>query len=215
MAKKPKKAKTPKGKGGNGRGKDPVTGLYADANGQRITSDVTYSEIDSPEGKPFFSGRDRREFTNEGSATFEFEFGRNAIILTHRVIGELSADGFQQASKDYRQRIAWIGSFSYDTNGALRNGSISEVAEWSYGDSWNSTSSHEWSSVDRGKTINADSLLSVFASTLSFATRVFDYTADYGSGLVIGGPKSDFYKFESSKYFENGWWDNPFATNLI
>ena len=197
------------------RGRDEVTGLFAEVNGQRIISDVTYSEIDSPEGKSFFKGRKNREFTSDGSASFEFELGKDSIIMTHRVIGELSVDGLQQASRDYRQRIAWIGSFIYDKNGALSKASIREVAGWSFGESWNSTSTHEWSSIDKGATINSDSLLSVYTSTNSFPNRVFDYIADYGDGLVMGGPKSDFYNFESSKYFEEGWWDNPFAPNLI
>ncbi len=217
MSKKPKREKSPKVKsGGNaGRGgQDPVTGLYADNNGQRIESDKVYSQLNDPEAKGFFAARESRVFASGGSAEFEFEMGKTAIILTSRVTGEQSVDGLPQSSKQYQQRVAWIGNFEYDKNGRLKSGIIRELTEWTHGSSWLDDSTHEWSSIDTGSTTKAQSLLGVFASANSFTTRIYDYLADYANNIVIGGPKSEFYNFESSKYFEDGWWNNPFATNL-
>jgi len=223
VSKKVKKAKTPKapkGRGGSGRGKDAVTGLFSNVNGQRIGTDVTYSDISSSEGKAFYESLndmpEERVFSEGGSSMFEIELGKTAVIFTRQVVGEILVDGRRQHSKNYRQRVAWLGDFTYDKNGAFQKASLREVAEWTYGEQWSNGEIFEWGSVDRGNASGLTSLMTLFNPSLLMPGRVYDYASIYSdSGNTQGDPRSAFYNFESSKYFENGWWDNPFSTNLI
>ncbi len=198
------------------RGKDEVTGLFVEVNGEKIYSDVTYSQTESRQGKALasFWGEDR-VFSEGGSALFEIELGKSQITFTLRTIGEESVDGTIQASPDYRQRDAFIGEFKYGRSGAFKGGTLSEVADWAYfqvGPDENRIG--EWSSVDQGSA-EVRSIFDLYIKAKSLDYRPHDYLADYGDNLIEGDPKQNFYNFESSKYFEDGWWDNPFTPNLI
>lgn len=221
MSKKTKRSK--KGRKSKGfespsskRGRDEVTGLFVEVNGEKIYSDVTYSQTESRQGKALasFWGEDR-VFSEGGSALFEVELGKSAITFTLHTIGEVSVDGTRQSSPNYRQRDAFIGEFRYGSSGAFEGGSVREVADWSYGQVGpDKNRIGEWSSVDQGS-VKVSSIYDLFTKTKSLEYRPHDYLADYGDNLIEGDPKQNFYNFESSKYFENGWWDNPFDSNLI
>jgi hypothetical protein len=219
--KKVKSSKAGKNEGKSAR--DAITGLHADVNGTRIYSDTVYNENgapdgDSPQGNALFKNRDERVFAEGGSAKFEFEMSKDAIILTSHVVGEISAGGIAQSSNNYRARYAWLGDFAYKSNGALRSGKIREIVNWSNGTDWNNGSVSEWGSVDRASTPwSIDSILDIFypSPTPSAFTREYDYNAHYGEGRITGGPRESFFGFESSRYFQESWWDNPFNTNLV
>jgi len=213
-----RKGSRPKARPSKG-GKDAVTGLFSNVNGQRIGTDVTYSEISSSEGKAFYESLndmpEDRVFSEGGSSMFEIEFGKTAVIFTRQVVGEISVDGLRQSSQNRRQRVAWLGDFTYAKNGAFQKANLREVAEWTYVERWSDGEIYEWGSVDRGNASGLTSLMTLFNPSLLMPGRVYDFWADYGENRIGGDPKQNFYNFESSKYFENGWWDNPFAPNLV
>ena len=197
---------------------DRITGLFIDINGEKMYSDRTYDIINSPGGRAFaaYAGipaGNEIQFGEGGGGEFvEVELGRKVIAMTVNTYGIKSDGDSTMTSKKSSTRLAVLGDFKYGKNGLLQSGEVTESANWSHFTLWDDGIG-EYSSVDKGAPIQEKGIM-LFQAWREHE-RVFDYLADYGDNLIEGDPKQNFYNFESSKYFENGWWDNPFATNLI
>jgi hypothetical protein len=217
------KKKQRKGKGFESstsrRGRDEMTGLYIEFAGEKLYSDRQYDLLNPDAANPvtrlgaaiYGTSADEIEFAESGGgAQIEFELSDNAIAMTVHSYGVKwpERDSFTDKAS---LRWALVGDFDFDTNGSLESGAVSESASWTYF-TWDNRVG-EYSSIDKGNPIKASGydLFGVWQQH----ERVFDYLADYGDNLIEGGPKGNFYNFESSKYFQGSWWDNPFATNLI
>jgi len=196
------------------QGRDEVTGLFVEVNGEKLYSDRTYDLLNSQAGKVFGFADGAEEITEGGGSFIELELSSDAIAMTIHSRGikwkGRPAEEDAATSKS-TTRWALLGNFEFSKNGALNSGAVRESANWSYF-TWNNRVG-EYSSVDKGAPIQEEGI-ELFGAWREHE-RVFDYLADYGDNLIEGDPKQNFYNFESSKYFENGWWDNPFATNLI
>ena len=229
MPKKPKKAKTPKapkGRGGpktNKPTKDTITGLDL-GNGLILKSDTVYSD-QSPEYKALFGMRDS-VYSTGGGTQIEFEFSNNAIAYTSVTTGEYLQNGQRQYAPDYKSRAIGIGKFKSDKNGLLALGEIIEASEWTYIPARAAT-------TEAGASLAEESIIT-FQSPTTFSKALINSNPASIFYAFVGGqpvfwhdsniqpelasefdPKSDFARFESSKYIKEGWWQDPFAPNLI
>jgi hypothetical protein len=220
MAKKPKAPKTPRVKGG---GKDAITGLDL-GNGLILKSDTVYTD-QSPEYRALFGTRNS-SYAAGGGTHIEFEFGSNAIFYTAVTTGELAINGNPQTTPDYKSRAIGLGSFTTGKGGLLKNGVINEATEWSYtparpGSSTNGAQPESESIISyKSNTKFSDTQLKSNPSSIFYAFTgsqpVFWYDS-YIQPELSGefDQKSDFTQLASSKYLTDGWWNNPFAPNLI
>jgi hypothetical protein len=200
-----RKTSRPKARSGKG-GKDPVTGLNAEIWGKKVYSDKVYdmTELGLAKDVIYEDGK--------GILSCEYEFGENAIALTVHTKGVLSVNGIPMSAKQNTSRYVYLGSFEYDGKKSLRSAVVSETAGWSHS-YLREGGIGEYGDVDMSSPIGASTLLEV-TEVWQKQQRVFDYLASPGTPPE-GNIKSDFQKYQSSKYYENGWQDNPFATNLI
>jgi hypothetical protein len=231
VSKKPKKAKTPKapkGRGGpktNKPTKDTITGLDL-GNGLILKSDTVYSD-QSPEYKALFGRRDS-VYSAGGETQIEFEFSNNAIAHTSVTTGEYLQNGQRQYAPDYKSRAILIGKFKSDKNGLLALGEIIEASEWTY-------TPDRAATAEAGASLAEESIIT-FQSPTTFTKALINSNPDSIFYAFVGGqpvfwydshdskqpelasefdPKSDFARFESSKYIKDGWWQDPFTPNLI
>jgi len=217
MSKKSSKRKPTKSTG-RGSSKDSVTGLYMDVDGARFHSDTTYDLLNSAEATALKNslGADtfyfNSVFAEGGSARTEFEFGKNAIVWTIQVVGEISNNGNPQSSNDYTSRVAYLGDFEYNNKGALTKGNIREVAQWTRGTQWSDSTVIDRGSVDQG---NASMGSRVWQLTAGNTDRVFNYDTYIQENGASTNSKEGFQSFAGSKYFIGAWWHDPFGPNLI
>ena len=219
MAKKPKKAKTPKpGKGGGngGGGKDPVTGLTINLEGiGKVTSDKVYDK-DSAVTKEWFSYYAYRS-PDVTESFIEFEFSDKYIVTTMQ--------------ERYTNGDAWVvrlvmqGLFKYKGK-RISSATVVFLAEDNIGPGsfYGTTTPHLSGEVlgTRGgsKTIaNPNSLFS-WAETLSGFegenNKLLEYNSgDIDNGIQATGDESDIRAFAGGKFFQEGWWNDPFTPNLI
>ncbi len=226
MSKKSKKAKTPKVKGGSKAGpstKDAITGLDL-GNGLILRSDTVYTD-QSPEYKALFGNRNST-YSPGGGTQIEFEFSNNAIFYTAATAGELTINGSPQTTPDYKSRAIGLGSFTTGKGGLLKSGVINEATEWSYtparpASSTNGALPESESIISyKSNTKFSDAQLKSNPSSIFYAFTgsepVFWYVSDIQPELSGEfDQKSGFTQLASSKYLTDGWWNNPFATNLI
>jgi len=199
-----RKGSRPKARPSKG-GKDQITGFNAEIWGNKFYSDKVYDMKE-------MGLADTDAYSKDGGAYVEYELGRNAIAMTMYQKGALDRDGVTNLSSESTVRLVFTGDFAYNKDGALKSGYVRETASWSYSKQ-KEGGIFEYSSVDTTSNAAADSLYAI-TQTWESGEKVFD-NITYPNNTFEGNPKSDFYNFESSKYFEDGWWDNPFDTNLI
>jgi len=217
MSKKSSKSKPTKS-GAQRSTKDSVTGLYMDVDGTRFYSDTTYDLLNSAEATALKKGLGadafyfNSVFVEGGSAKTEFEFDKNVVIWTIRVVGEISNNGAPQSSNDYTTRYAYLGSFDYQKSGKLVKGNIKEVAQWTRGTQWSDDSLIDRGSVDQGSATMGSR---VWQLTPGNTERVFDYNSFIEEEGGSQTPREVFQSFAGSKYFMGTWWQDPFSPNLI
>jgi hypothetical protein len=205
MARRTRKPKSTKPSRSSGKKKDPVTGLSAEIFGKTVYSDKVYDTTELGWTKA-------SDFSEGGGSYVEYELGRNAITITLHGKGYLDKDEIINLSKESTARFAYLGSFSYNKKGFLLSGYVREAAGWSYS-KIKDGGIFEYSDVDMTNYIAVDNLHDITQAWES-GQRIFS-NITYSDGSFEGDKKDSFYNFESSGYFENGWWDNPFSTNLI
>ena len=167
------------------RGRDEVTGLYMDIGGEKVISDTVYG-LSSDNGQGPI-----KEF-----AQYEFEFGKNAITLT-----------FTGGSDNWK-RYTLLGEFDYDKKGEILSAKTREFADWTH------SPTSEWRLVfQRQQTTTSP--YEIFTGFEGAAEFDYDKTLEENPVLATGVNPEDFFKYQSSNYYKHGWWDNPFATNLI
>lgn len=125
---------------------------------------------------------------------YEFEFGKDAIALT-----------FTGGSENWK-RYTLMGEFKYDKKGKMTSAKTWEFADWTH------SPTSEWITVFQ-KATTKSSPYEIF--TGFEGNELYNYDSNLETRGLSDTPRSGFNSFDSSKYFENGWWDNPFATNLI
>jgi hypothetical protein len=192
--------------------RDKITGFYVDVNGERLYSDKAYDMLSSPEGKAiaslFWENPDGVELAaGGGGASIELELGTNSIAMTTHTFG-IKVPPASNFVDNASTRWIFLGDFDYSDKNLLKSGRVKEVANWSH------STEGEYSSVDKSSPITAGGFISILQIWRQ-QQRVFDNLTFYNDGYTEGDPKDNFYNFESSKYFESGWWNNPFNTNLI
>jgi len=216
VAKTPKKAKTPKapkGRGGNGSGRDTVTGLTVNLEGiGRIESDKVYDK-DSAIAKEWFSYYAYR-LPDIVESFIEFEFSEKYIIGT-----TLSkyANGDSQVIRTVMQ-----GVFKYK-NQEITSAAVAFTAEDNIapGSLYGITTPYLSGEV-RGKgggsrsIANPSSLLSWVDTLSGFNDVLLDYTRGaVGDGPESAGDESAVRAFAGGQFFQAGWWQDPFTPNLI
>jgi hypothetical protein len=219
MPKKPKKAKTPKapkGRGGIGGGKDPVTGLAINLEGiGKVISDKVYDK-DSAVAKEWFSyfAYQSPDITE---SFIEFEFSDKYIVGTTQ---QRYANGDTQTI-----RLVMQGLFKYKGE-RISSATVAFLAEDNiapgsfYGTTTPNLSGEVLGTRGGSKTIpNPNSLFS-WAETLSGFeeenNKLLEYNnGDIGNGIQSTGDESAVRAFAGGKFFQEGWWNNPFAPNLV
>jgi len=218
MAKKPKKAKTPKvkggGKAGKGGGKDPVTGLYLefyldDPNKRvRFDNDRTYSpeevsQIETSIGFPRDTDRIQREFE-----------------LSDRFLVQTNHTSYEDGSSAVERQV-YFGQFTFN-KGRLQSATIFSVAD-------------EIVNFQDGRLQARQGFINnaIGSQRLSDATSYrawldLNFSRQYSPQARYGYDELDskFYegstfdrdalaRFGEGRFFQEGWWLDPFTPNLI
>ena len=140
----------------------------------------------------------------------EYELGEDALVVTTVLHDEEDRD-------ISHQRVALLGDFEYDQNGQFQGGEVREVGSWNYGTTRDGEYRSEWGSVDYnygGPVSMSPNLLTWWSTVMSMQDRQCDYTAYHSDG-VYNGDRSCMQTYPSSIFFEENWWENPFAPDLI
>lgn len=218
MAKKPKRAKTPKAKGGRQESafsfKDPLTG-------EAVRQDEVVNG---------FWGT--REYRSYASGQYEIEFNKNTIILTSR-LDSWTGDNTSRPERFDVSRAVIRGQFSADKHGLL-TGSMDSITSFNLqsdrerGYLYESGQSYK---ASRGSRVSSD--LSFNPSSLTSASYFYsnlDANTYNSDGEIIGNsfdsngrfPGTPLYSDRNSlkglpdaSFFPEGWWQDPFTPNLI
>jgi hypothetical protein len=227
MAKKTRTPKTPRIKGGGktGRGsKDAVTGLYwefesVDWGGKRIRA-ISDTQIDNYDAwLETTNGRGERaeSIQGRGDSISEFELSEKFMVYTQK--------DYDRATGEERfVRSVLQGSFKYN-NKALTSADISDFAQMSltrrvdgmeqYGSLKNYPSGWKISSL-LPTYMSSNYISPNFPQEAQSTTRAgFYYSPDIGylEGSLLD--KTTVESFQGGRFFQEGWWNNPFAPNLI
>ena len=159
-------------------------------------------------------GFGQREYLDGASHRFEWEFGKNAIVVTDYVTGNYveKSTGKTIPAGPFRHVIE--GSFEYDKGGKLVSGSITGFARWV----GKKNGSILYSKFDETPVSfsgdNFQELHNAAASGIGesyFYSPSVDETAETAETPYLWY----FRNYGISRYFEDNWWDNLFATNLV
>lgn len=190
-----RKGSRPKARPSRG-GKDPLTGSSIDIQGFLFQSDKTYSQSELP-----FT-----LFEDSGQDEIEFELSKDAIIVKWR--HPFTTPDGENRLLDGLQ--VYLGSFSYDRQGKLNQGKVTELSSWTYKGVDKSGRVEEYITVDTG----AGSGTTPVQLAANLNNQVFSYDSLYPSSNAPD-TKSDFYAYQSSKFYKDNWWSNSFESNLI
>ena len=214
MTKKPKKAKTPKAKGGSkvgkGGGKDPVTGLNLAIDGERfISSDTVYNQDTAPY-QSFWqkAASDIKTVALDTSAgQLEYELDNSFIVWTY---------SYQQADgQSATGRQVLEGSFTYK-KGRLSGGKISRALSYTLNPDGDGQRTEIYS-TSKGMSIKAgNSLDSITNGYYSSFTAGTPYLFSHEGNTTAIAVPSDIYQDSTiARFFPQSWWQDPFAPNLI
>ena len=210
----------PKKKGGK---KDSITGMRI-GNGLTILSDKTYAH-DSPEIEKLVSESDAT-YSPDGGTEWEFEFSKKAIIISSKTTNQLTIQGQEQTTPNWSRRTVGIGKFKADKNGMLKKATIKESSDWNWHPEKLPTTTHGGSPASdlimgfKNKSKLTAQKIEIYpigiVIALTAAPASYEYDSMIDASLASQYNTFDEFKsLKSSKYFENGWWDNPIETNLI
>jgi hypothetical protein len=225
MTKKPKKAKTPRVKGGGrvGRGsKDTVTGLYFEAVGPGGTMKA-YSDtvIDSYDAWMVVGGGQKNNDIPpaRGYTVDEFEFNKNFLVNTRvqtnimtgeKMITRIALEGQLQFEKGRLKELAWTRKA--DSVVTISQAGVGLTSSYSLsGAILESATPYTF----RPPYIYGGSNLGVGGGGENAKA---DYSFDgYINQFTYGGAedKQALEKYAGGRFFHDGWWNNPFDSNLI
>ena len=193
-------------------------------NGLTIMSDKVYTH-DSPEIVRLIGETDGT-WSPGGGREWEFEFSKKAVIISSKTTGQLTLQGLKTSNPDWSQRIVGIGKFKAGKDGILKKGTIKESSDWTWSPATPPTTTNAGGPASndiigyKNKTkftsqeIEANPASIFYAFTKPPAS--YEYTSDIQPTLAHQYNTFDEFKsFKSSKYFEDNWWENPFAPDLI
>jgi hypothetical protein len=212
MAKKIRKAKKSKGNGNSKAGKAPqdaITGLYMEIPGALFESDKT--TIVRP--KALGIGEE------EGEVIGEAELGNEYIVLTGQ-----GGTGIT--------RIVWEGEFKYNRSGKLESALVTDVAQ-----DWHPYPNNSGGIISRYKSgalqfVDSKGFVRFSSDDQSYwdhtdTYRQWEHETEYGGAAVLSGTidgedvwstgqgKQAVIDFGGGRFFYDGWWTNPFDSNLI
>ena len=193
-------------------------------NGLTILSDKVYT-YDYPEIVRLIAEFDGT-FSPDSSREWEFEFSKKAVIISTKTTGLLRLQGQKTSGTDWSQRSIGIGKFKAGKDGILKKGTIKESSDWTWspatpptttnagGPASNDITGYKNKTKFTSQEIEANPASIFYAFTKPPAS--YEYMSDIQPILAHQYNTFDEFKsFKSSKYFENGWWENPFAPDLI
>jgi hypothetical protein len=223
MAKRPKKTKTPRIKGGSTKGSAKALGISYSEIGAQVETDKVY-DFNSDLIKKFKSvgyqvGSDTVDFVTE------YEFNKNYIVQT---IKSTSREPDISGDYDTVTRIVYQGEFAY-SKGAVTNATINLMAQvfdsamggniWRFPQAIrvnNPSSLASWASALNGRW--PDEWATDGYSSEQFANDAYTSVMRMDGGKEIwetGGGKATFQSLGGGKFFYDGWESEPFASNLI
>lgn len=203
--------------------KDSITGI-ALGKGLTLRSDTIYTDK-SPEVVALLGERNST-YADGGGTQWEFEFSSSAIAYTMVTQGELTRNGVAASKSDYSSRAVSIGKFKGDKKGFLKSGTISETSEWTHHTAFEG-------SETRGASPASENIITYQSTSIFSSQTVKGNPSSIFYGIVAGSPvywhmsdiqpelagdfdiRSDFAEYQTSNYFAEGWWQDPFAPNLI
>jgi len=229
MAKKSKKVKTPKVKGGSkaekGGGKDPVTGLYLefyldDPNKRiRFDNDKTYSK---EELSLLYSQMGITDAT--GQTEYEWEVCSKFIVGTSRSDYTVYSDtGVKAWDNTTIERTVYSGDFSFN-KGKLSSATLTSLAEEiiTLRDGRpESRFGFIHNAKDKFKLPDASSAReweSVLKTSINTGLYTVQANYEFAEGQFYEGSTSDqnsIARFGDGRFFQEGWWNDPFTPNLI
>ena len=147
----------------------------------------------------------------------EYELGEDAIVGTVARTSQI-----RDGNTEY-QRIALLGEFEYDQNGEFQGGEVREIGNRDYEINLDNEFQSEHEAVDynsSGPISISPNLLFVWTTIKSMQDRVCQYGKSKSDGVTIGDGKNyDTMPcaagYPASIYFEDNWWENPFAPDVI
>ena len=208
---------------GSGRKKDTITGMRI-GNGMTIFSDKTYTH-DSPEIVKLV-GKSDATYSPDGGTEWEFEFSKKAIIISSKTTNQLTIRGLEATTSNWSRRTVGIGKFKAGKDGMLKKVTIKESSDWNW-------FPEKLPTFTNGGTPASDLIMGFrnkhkftaqeieiypfsIVKALTADPASYDYMSNIQPSLAYQYDTfGEFKLLKSSKYFENGWWDNPIDTNLI
>lgn len=210
----------PKKKGGK---KDSITGMRI-GNGLTIFSDKTYAH-NSPEIEKLV-GKSDATYSSDGGTEWEFEFSKKAIIISSKTTNQLTTRGQDTTSPNWSRRTVGIGKFKAGKDGMLKKATIQESSDWSWSPAKPPTTTNTGGPASdrimgfRNKSKFTAEKIEIYPIGIVIALTAAPASYEYDSMIQASlasqyNTFDEFKSLKSSKYFENGWWDNPIETNLI
>ena len=210
----------PKKKGGK---KDSITGMRV-GNGLTIFSDKIYTH-DSPEIVRLIGETDGT-WSPGGGREWEFEFSKKAVIISSKTTGQLTLRGLKTSNTDWRDRVVGIGKFKAGKDGILKKVTIKESSDWTWSPATPPTTKSAGGPASnrilgfRNKTKITSQEIEANPASIFYALakspEIYSYSSNVQPSMAHQYNTFDEFKsLKSSKYFENGWWENPFAPDLI
>jgi hypothetical protein len=182
--------------GGSKSGRDPVTGLYVELiEGSRrllIKSDEIFrtSDIYGPSG----------EDDPVNATVAEWEFGKSFIAYTG------TGTWSKTDPRQYVVREVFEGDFSYDNKGRMTSANVKAKA-WSEFN-WPDGDDAAIHVAPQAKKVSDTRSLRAFGET-------FDYVGDGDFQIASKADQQLIKDFGGGRFFYEGWWQEPFTSNLI
>jgi hypothetical protein len=207
MSRKSSKPKTRPIKGGT----DTLTGLSISVAGVALKSDTVYDHL-SPQGRVFF---ENNTFAPGGGGWVEIELSKDAVVYTVARKSALMANG---STGDNCTRTVALGNYGYDKRGIFNKGVTTEASQSTYYDYKNSAGSNEypaeWILVFQGDASQSNDFFTLQRPKFWPDGQVYEY--DFvNQTLQTEDTRAEISMFKSGRFYEVGWWTNPFADNLI
>ena len=210
----------PKKKGSK---KDSITGMRI-GNGLTVLSDKTYTH-DSPEIEKLV-GESDATYSPDGGTEWEFEFSKKAIIISSKTTNQLTIRGQEQTTPNWSRRTVGTGKFKAGKDGMLKKASIKESSDWTWSPATPPTTTDAGGPASdtimgfRNKSKFTSEKIKIYPISIVIALTAAPASYEYDSRIQASlasqyNTFDEFKSLKSSKYFEDNWWENPFAPDLI
>ena len=198
----PKTPKPVKGSGNGGNGKDTVTGLYFDGFGP-INSDTTYNQDSSTIKKLLETAGGSLPLDPSKNWSLEVEFGNPKYI-----VGTFLR---QEPLGIVVTRQVLMGDFKFSGN-KITSAYLDRIASVQY----NGTVQQEFGDIEilGGAKVGQPSSVTSWVKILNSQNPTLASQFDLGPGFSEGD-RNSLASFGEGRFFQEGWWNDPFTPNLI